>query len=116
MELPPPPTNISGSETWKNTANFRFFGSYSNGGDVDAAVKDILFNKLPLSSRGYYQPIFGSFVCDSAYSAIIQTYTSRGTYASMIVFGYASDHLRYYQLRNGTLYRQYIGTTKEIVQ
>ena len=110
-----PTQNISGSDTWANVANFRYFGSYLNGGDVDAAVKDILVNRLPLSQRGAYQPIFASFVCNSVYSMIIQSFTSKGTYSSAIVFSYADDDIKFYQLKSGTLYKMSIKATRETI-
>lgn len=111
-----PPQLISDLDIWKNTANFRFFGSYDYGKGLDNAVKDILQNKIPIASRSEYQTILGSFVCGSAYSIISQTYTSVGTYGSAIVFGYGSEAIGYYRMNSGVIKKAELKCEFAIIQ
>lgn len=113
MELPPPTKSareIDTGDIWEHVARYRFFGSYSVSAGVDAAVKDILKNKVATASKGEYQTVIGSFVCGSAFSIIVQTYTN-DQYNSAIVFGYGSEALRYYKTNGGRLYRGLFETT-----
>lgn len=71
--------------------------------DIDGAVKDILQNRLPRSSRGEYQTVFGSFLCSAAFAMIVQSYPN-GDYGSAIVFGYSINEIRCYRMRKGVVY------------
>lgn len=98
-----PHPSLNGSDIWKNIGRFYHLGSYDSTIGVNAAVKDILLNKLPNASRGEYQPILCSFLCGAAFCGIFQTYPNRN-YGSALVFGYSMDYIRYYRMKEGRVY------------
>lgn len=114
---PPPISQLNGEDIWARTARHIYFGEYDHTKGVDAAVKDIFLTKIGIASRSEYQTIVGSFICGSAWSIILQTYTAFGTFGSAIVFGYGrsaeevEQYIRYYTMVRGTINRALINSS-----
>lgn len=89
----------------ENTEYIKYvnFGAYEHiSNTVDDVVKDIINNKIPLSTYYFY---FGQFSYYGIYKMIIQSHSQK-EYASAIVFSYAYKGILFYTKTGGVYYKR----------